>query len=151
MIKVENLYKSFDGVQVLKDINVSYEPGKCNMIIGASGSGKTVLLKNLIGLMTPDSGEISYGDRKLSSMTEEEKRDILPNDDRPFGHINLPTKEEAEAALPIAYELDKVLLWLSKNPPEKLTEHHRAELKLRLVQLVEYARTLEDFDEPLNV
>lgn len=74
MIKVENLYKSFDGVQVLKDINVSYEPGKCNMIIGASGSGKTVLLKNLIGLMTPDSGEISYGDRKLSYMTEEEKR-----------------------------------------------------------------------------
>lgn len=74
MIKVENLYKSFDGVQVLKDINVSYEPGKCNMIIGASGSGKTVLLKNLIGLMMPDSGEISYGDRKLSSMTEEEKR-----------------------------------------------------------------------------
>ena len=76
MIKVENLYKSFDGVQVLKDINVSYEPGKCNMIIGASGSGKTVLLKNLIGLMTPDSGEISYGDRKLSFMTEEEKREL---------------------------------------------------------------------------
>lgn len=76
MIKVENLCKSFDGVQVLKDINVSYEPGKCNMIIGASGSGKTVLLKNLIGLMTPDSGEISYGDRKLSSMTEEEKRQL---------------------------------------------------------------------------
>jgi len=76
MIKVENLYKSFDGVRVLKDINVSYEPGKCNMIIGASGSGKTVLLKNLIGLMTPDSGEISYGDRKLSSMTEEEKREL---------------------------------------------------------------------------
>ena len=58
MIKVEHLYKSFDGVQVLKDITVDYEPGKCNMIIGASGSGKTVLLKNLIGLMTPDSGEI---------------------------------------------------------------------------------------------
>ena len=76
MIKVEHLYKSFDGRQVLKDINVEYEPGKCNMIIGASGSGKTVLLKNLIGLMTPDSGEISYGDRKLSSMTEEEKREL---------------------------------------------------------------------------
>ena len=45
MIRVEHLYKSFDGVQVLKDINVEYEPGKCNMIIGASGSGKTVLLK----------------------------------------------------------------------------------------------------------
>lgn len=74
MIKVENLYKGFDGVAVLKDINVVYEPGKCNMIIGASGSGKTVLLKNLIGLLEPDSGDISYGDRKLSSMSYKEKR-----------------------------------------------------------------------------
>ena len=74
MIKVENLYKGFDGVPVLKDINVVYEPGKCNMIIGASGSGKTVLLKNLIGLLEPDSGDISYGDRKLSSMSYKEKR-----------------------------------------------------------------------------
>lgn len=74
MIKVENLYKSFDGVAVLKDINVEYEPGKCNMIIGASGSGKTVLLKNLIGLLEPDSGDISYGDRKLSAMSMKEKR-----------------------------------------------------------------------------
>ena len=74
MIKVEHLYKGFDGVQVLKDISVEYEAGKCNMIIGASGSGKTVLLKNLIGLMTPDSGEISYGDMKMSQMTEKEKK-----------------------------------------------------------------------------
>ena len=74
MIKVENLYKGFDGVPVLKGINVEYEPGKCNMIIGASGSGKTVLLKNLIGLLEPDSGDISYGDRKLSSMDDKEKR-----------------------------------------------------------------------------
>ncbi len=79
MIKVENLNKSFDGVQVLKDISVTYEPGKCNMIIGASGSGKTVLLKNLIGLMRPDSGEISYGDRKFSEMSEKEKMKLRQN------------------------------------------------------------------------
>ena len=79
MIKVENLNKSFDGVQVLKDITVTYEPGKCNMIIGASGSGKTVLLKNLIGLMEPDSGEISYGDRKLSRMSDKEKMMLRQN------------------------------------------------------------------------
>lgn len=79
MIKVEHLNKSFDGVQVLKDINAVYEPGKCNMIIGASGSGKTVLLKNLIGLMTPDSGDISYGDRKLSAMSYEEKMKLRQN------------------------------------------------------------------------
>ena len=69
MIKVEHLYKSFDGKQVLNDINVEYEAGKCNMIIGASGSGKTVLLKNLIGLMEPDSGEIFYGDKCLTGMS----------------------------------------------------------------------------------
>lgn len=73
MIKVEHLYKSFEGRTVLKDISVEYEAGKCNMIIGASGSGKTVLLKNLIGLLEPDSGEISYGDRKLSQMDYMEK------------------------------------------------------------------------------
>ena len=74
MIKVEHLNKSFEGKQVLKDISVEYEPGKCNMIIGASGSGKTVLLKNLIGLIEPDSGEISYGDRQLSKMNYKEQK-----------------------------------------------------------------------------
>lgn len=76
MIKVENLIKSFDGVQVLKGINVEYEAGKCNMIIGASGSGKTVLLKHLIGLLEPDSGDICYGDTKLSEMTYKEKKKL---------------------------------------------------------------------------
>ena len=79
MIKVEHLYKSFDGVQVLKDINMEYEPGKCNMIIGASGSGKTVLLKNLIGLMEPDSGDISYGDVKMSELNYKEKMCLRKN------------------------------------------------------------------------
>lgn len=79
MIKVENLNKSFDGVQILKDISVEYEPGKCNMIIGASGSGKTVLLKNLIGLVEPDSGEICYGDRMLSTMSYKEKKQLRQN------------------------------------------------------------------------
>ena len=74
MIKVEHLYKSFDGIDVLKDINVTYEAGKCNMIIGASGSGKTVLLKNLIGLHEPDSGEIWYNEDKFSSMNYKQKK-----------------------------------------------------------------------------
>lgn len=74
MIKVEHLNKSFNGTAVLKDISLEYQPGKCNMVIGASGSGKTVLLKTLIGLYSPDSGEIWYGKEKLSSMTYEEKK-----------------------------------------------------------------------------
>ena len=79
MIKVEHLFKSFDGKEVLKDINVTYEPGKCNMIIGASGSGKTVLLKNLIGLMEPDSGEICYGDKRFTAMSYDEKKSLRQN------------------------------------------------------------------------
>lgn len=76
MIQVENIYKSFDGNAVLKNVSVEYEPGRCNMIIGASGSGKTVLLKNLIGLMEPDSGDISYSGRKLSEMDYNEKKQL---------------------------------------------------------------------------
>ena len=74
MIQVEHLYKGFDGVPVLKDINVTYETGKCNMIIGKSGSGKTVLLKCLIGLLEPDSGDILYGDFALSGMNYAQKK-----------------------------------------------------------------------------
>lgn len=58
MIRTEGLYKSFDNKVVLSDINVTFEAGKVNLIIGKSGSGKTVLLKSLIGLHTIDRGHI---------------------------------------------------------------------------------------------
>lgn len=74
MIKVEHLCKGFDGVPVLNDINVEYAEGQCNMIIGASGSGKTVLMKSLIGLISPDSGDIKYGDESLSAMNYRERK-----------------------------------------------------------------------------
>ena len=79
MIRVEHLSKSFGSLQVLKDISIDFLPGKCNMIIGASGSGKTVLLKNLIGLLEPDSGDIWYSGRKLSDMGYEEKSALRQN------------------------------------------------------------------------
>lgn len=68
MIEVSNLNKSFDGVQVLKDISAVFENGKCNMIIGQSGSGKTVLVKSIIGLHRVDSGRIEYDGRNLPDM-----------------------------------------------------------------------------------
>ena len=76
MIKVEHLFKGFGGKEILKDISVVYEPGKCNMVIGASGSGKTVLLRTLIGLYEPDAGNIWYGDENLSSMSYVEKKKL---------------------------------------------------------------------------
>ena len=60
MIEVNNIFKSFDESEVLKQINTAFYRGKTNLIIGQSGSGKTVLLKCLLGLYEVDSGEIIY-------------------------------------------------------------------------------------------
>ena len=68
MIRVEDLCKSFDNKQVLSDINVTFDTGKVNLIIGKSGSGKTVLLKSLIGLHSIEQGHIYYGDRDIAGM-----------------------------------------------------------------------------------
>ena len=76
MIKVEHLNKSFDGSPILSDINFSFEQGKVNLIIGKSGSGKTVLLKTLVGLHTPDSGEIFYDDKCYTSLSFTERKAI---------------------------------------------------------------------------
>lgn len=76
MIEVKNIEKSFDGVQVLKGISTVFETGKTNLIIGQSGSGKTVMLKTLLGVHTPDSGEILFDDRLYSALDKIEKRDL---------------------------------------------------------------------------
>ena len=73
MIEVRNLYKSFEDKAVLKDINTVFEDGKTNLIIGQSGSGKTVLMKNLVGLLEPTSGEVLYDGRNFVAMTKTEK------------------------------------------------------------------------------
>ena len=73
MIEVKNLYKSFEDKDVLKDISTVFEDGKTNLIIGQSGSGKTVLMKNLVGLLDPTSGQILYDGRDFVSMTKHEK------------------------------------------------------------------------------
>lgn len=73
MIEVKHLYKSFEDKDVLKDINATFENGKTNLIIGQSGSGKTVLMKNLVGLFDPTKGEVLYDGRNFVTMTKKEK------------------------------------------------------------------------------
>lgn len=73
MIEVRNLTKSFGDKVVLDSINVTFETGKTNLIIGQSGSGKTVLMKNLVGLLQPTSGEVLYDDRDFIRMSKKEK------------------------------------------------------------------------------
>ena len=73
MIKCENIFKSFDGRTILEDISVEFESGKTNLIIGQSGSGKTVLMKNIVGLFTPEKGQILYDGRDFVQMTRKER------------------------------------------------------------------------------
>lgn len=76
MIEVKNISKWFDGVQVLHDISATFETGKTNLIIGQSGSGKTVLLKCLVGLLRPEAGEIYYDGRCLNTMNSEQRKEL---------------------------------------------------------------------------
>ncbi len=76
MIRVENIYKSFGDLEVLKDVSVNFELGKTNLIIGKSGAGKTVLLKILIGLIHPTSGKVFYDQIDFYALNKKEIRKI---------------------------------------------------------------------------
>lgn len=76
MIEVKNLHKGFSGVEILKGISTTFEAGKTNLIIGQSGSGKTVFLKSLIGLHTPEKGSIEFDGRINTELSIEEKRQL---------------------------------------------------------------------------
>ena len=75
MIDVKNISKSFNGQKVLKNISTNFQKGKTNLIIGQSGSGKTVLMKCCIGLLDIDEGEIFFNDLCFSGLSEKKKRD----------------------------------------------------------------------------
>lgn len=76
MIEVTDLHKSFGGDPVLKGITTVFEQGKTNLIIGQSGSGKTVLMKCLLGLIEPDQGQISFNGVHYSELSIKERRDL---------------------------------------------------------------------------
>ncbi len=68
MIRIENLYKSFDGIEILKNISTNFEKGKTNLIIGQSGSGKTVLLKSILGLIEAERSTLRDKNKKIKGL-----------------------------------------------------------------------------------
>lgn len=76
MIEAKHIYKSFGKHQVLKDVSIQFDKGKTNLIIGQSGSGKTVLMKCLVGLFSVDKGSVEYDGRNISNMTFHQKKSI---------------------------------------------------------------------------
>lgn len=79
MIAVENIHKSFGEFHVLKGISTTFEQGKTNLIIGQSGSGKTVFLKCLLGLFEPEEGHIIYDSQRYADLNKSERRDLRQN------------------------------------------------------------------------
>jgi len=76
MIEVKNIKKSFGDKTVIQDVSAVMKAGQCNLIIGASGSGKTVLMKCIVGLFKPDAGHVMYQDQDFTAMKDEEKTEI---------------------------------------------------------------------------
>lgn len=76
MIEFQNIHKTFNDKAVLKDVSGRFERGQCNLIIGASGTGKSVLLKTLVGLVVPDSGTVLYDNRDFTKGDNELKQEI---------------------------------------------------------------------------
>src|SRR6187549_668659 len=76
MIEVKNIKKSFGDKVVIEDVSAVMKAGQCNLIIGTSGSGKTVLMKCMVGLFAPDEGEVLYSGKDFTNMPPEEKTEI---------------------------------------------------------------------------
>mgnify|MGYP001791819249 CR=1 FL=1 len=77
MIEIKDIKKSFNGQPVLKGVSAVFEDGKCNLIIGKSGSGKTVTMKCMVGLLEPDTGSIDFDGRNLTEMHFTDRKAIL--------------------------------------------------------------------------
>ena len=77
MIEIKNISKSFSGVKVLDDISFTFKKGQTNLIIGKSGSGKSVLTKCIVGLIEPDQGDVIFDGRSFRGINEKKRKKII--------------------------------------------------------------------------
>ena len=152
MIKADHLVKSFDGRTVLKDISVEFLTGKTNLIIGKSGSGKTVLLKSLVGLHEVDSGSVWYDDTEFSALGFRERKAIRKDVGMIFqgGALLDSSTVEENVKLPLdlftdrseAEKLERVNFCLKRVNLDNAHKLYPSELSGGMVKRVAIARAI---------
>ncbi len=152
MIRAEHIVKSFDGRTVLDDISVEFDTGKTNLIIGRSGSGKTVLLKTLVGLHEPDSGDVWYDEVDFTQLGFRERKAIRKDIGMIFqgGALLDSSTVEENVKLPLdlftqqseAEKLERVNFCLQRVRLENANKRFPAELSGGMIKRVAIARAI---------
>ena len=152
MIEIENISKSFEDKQVLKDISGRFEQGKTNLIIGASGTGKTVLLKCIVGLIKPDEGNVFYDGRDFTHADRDLKTEIRREIGMLFqGGALFDSKNVEEnimfplnilTNMPMEEKLDRVNFCLQRVGLENVNEKMPSEISGGMKKRVGIARAL---------
>jgi phospholipid/cholesterol/gamma-HCH transport system ATP-binding protein len=128
MITIQNLNKWFDDKHVLDNINAEFKPGVANLVIGASGGGKSVLIKCMVGLLTPESGKILYGNQDFISLEYHRKQNLRSEIGMLFQNTALFD------SLTVQENIEFPLRMFSKFTPEERLD--RVNFCLEKVQLV---------------
>ena len=155
MIEVHNIKKSFGDQMILKGITTSFEAGKTSLVIGQSGSVKTVFIKSLLGVHDIDSGHISFDNRIYKDLNKDEKRDIRTEIGMVFqgGALFDSMTVEENVGFPLKMFTNKTakeigdILFVSSRTVEKHKSHiiRKANLESKHNSLVLFAKELEAF------
>ena len=152
MIEAKHVSKWFDGQRVLYDINATFDTGKTNLIIGQSGSGKTVFMKCLIGLLTPEEGEILYDGRKFRDLDNQHKRQLrteigmlfqgsaLFDTETVLGNVMFPLKMFSNMSR--AEQLERAHFCIKRVGLEKADDKYPSEISGGMQKRVAIARAL---------